>query len=529
MSRRGLLRSISAGGLAIGLPGGPLAFAQGGTSGGALIIGQDPEPLALTSAASIDPGSIAVSGKIFDRLFFMGVDGKLTPQLATGLSLSADGKAVTLSLRPGVLWHDGKPFTSADVAYSLTEVWKKHHSRGYMSYVNVIGVDTPDSLTAVIRLSQPAPYISESLADGESQVVPTHLYAGTDVLTNPHNRDPIGTGPFRFVRWERGSYILLERNPHYWDAPRPHLDQVYFRFLKDGAATVAALETGAIHYVSGSNVPLTNVERLKKTPSIVVERFDSSYSPTLLGFGFNLDRPIFKDVRVRQAIAHAIDREFILKNVWQGLGSLSDSPVPPQNVEFHASDVPKYPFDLAKAEALLDQAGYGRQADGTRLTFTCDPKMPNALVTKAAQFIRATLARIGVRVDIRTQSLGEYLDRVFTRRDFDTIIYTSGFAIDPALGIQRFYWTKTFQPGVPFSNAVHYSVPEVDALLEAAQVELDKAKRRALYVEAQQAIQRDVPIIPLLFPDVIVLHSRRLRNAAQYRNDNLSRAVIDPT
>ncbi len=153
-------------------------------------------------------------------------------------------------------WHDGKPFTSADVAFSVLEIWKKYHSRGRSTFANVVAADTPDPLTVVWRLSRPAPYIISALASIESQILPRHLYAGTDILTNPHNVAPVGTGPFRFVEWKRGQYVALARNPNYWDKGKPYLDRVIFRLLPDAASLSTALETGEAQFVGGQLVGL---------------------------------------------------------------------------------------------------------------------------------------------------------------------------------------------------------------------------------------------------------------------------------
>ena len=142
------------------------------------------------------------------------------------------------------MWHDGAPFTSADVAWSLMNVWKTLHGRGRATYANVERADTPDARTVVLHLSQPSPAIMNALAAAESQVLPRHRYEGTDVLTNPLNNAPVGTGPFRFKEWRRGSAVVVERNPDYWDAGKPYLDAIVMRFIPDGAGRSAALETG---------------------------------------------------------------------------------------------------------------------------------------------------------------------------------------------------------------------------------------------------------------------------------------------
>ncbi len=478
--------------------------------GGTLVIGVGREPPVLTSAITTAGPTQTVSGKVFDGL--LTYDANLQPQaqLATRWETSADGLAITFQLRPGVKWHDGQPFTSADVAFSVLEAWKKYNARGRATFANVERVDTPSPLTAVLRLSKPAPYILRALSSIESQVIPKHLYAGTDVLTNPRNNAPVGTGPFRFVRWERGRQLMLERNPDYWDTGKPYLDRIVFQQLPDPAAASAALETGAVHL--SAELPLSELAGIAAKPNLVLHRRTANATAGITGFEFNLERPLFQDVRVRRAIAHAVDREFLLKNVWYGYGTVAQAPIPKPFAEFYTDDVPRYDFDLKRAEALLDEAGYKRNAKGIRFTFTNDPNATSATLSQTAQVLRSNLARIGVRMDVRTQDFGEFVNRVYTRRDFDTIIYAASAGPDPVIGTQRFYWSKNIQPGVAFSNAAGYRSAEADRLLEAGQTEIDPAKRRALYVRFQQVAETDLPKIPLISGETVVVARKNLRN-----------------
>jgi len=480
--------------------------------GGTLVIGVGREPPLLTSALTTAGPTQTVSGKIFDGLLTYDTAFKPQPQLATSWKSSADGLSITLNLRPDVRWHDGKPFTSADVAFSVLEAWKKYNARGRSTFLNVEQVDTPSPLVAVLRLARPAPFILQALASTESQVIPKHLYAGTDVMANPHNSAPVGTGPFRFVRWEKGRQLVLERNPDYWDkaSGRPYLDQIVFRQVTDPGAAVAALETGSVHL--SAELPLSDIKNLANRANLAVHRRNNNANLGITGIEFNLERPLFQDLRVRQAVAHSIEREFLLKNVWFGYGTVEHGPIPSGFQDFYTADVPRYPFDLKKAEALLEAAGHKRNAQGIRLQFTCDPNATGNTLSQTAQVLRSNLARIGVKLDVRSQDFGEFINRVYTRRDFDTSIVGASAGPDPAIGTQRFYWSKNIQPGVAFSNGAAYRNPEVDRLLEAAQVENDPVKRRALYVRFQQIVQTDLPKIPLISAESVVVASRQLRD-----------------
>jgi peptide/nickel transport system substrate-binding protein len=481
--------------------------------GGTLVIGAGPEATSgLTSAVTSAGTAQLISGKLFDGLLTYDEHFNPQPQLATQWEVAKDGLSMTFRLRAGVEWHDGQPFTSRDVAYSVLEVWKKYHSRGRTTFANVVAADTPDPLTVTLRLSKPAPYLLSALMSSvEAQVVPYHVYAGRDVPSNPANNAPIGNGPFHFVKWEQGSYVLLERNPRYWDAPKPWVDKLLFRFIRDPSANAAALETGEIHVGWNYGCSYPDIARLARDPTIVVTPYPSTYISGVAAFEFNLDRPPFRDPRVRQAFAHAFDRDFIVKNIWLGYADPAQAPIPAAFPAFYTRNVPTYPLDLAKAEALLEAAGLKRNAQGVRLTLSNDPA-PTGPLALIAQHLRSNLDKIGVKLQIRSSDFGEFVNRVYTRRDFDTIFYSANAGPDPAIGIQRFYWSKNFQPGVAFSNAADYHSANVDHLLESAQVELDSQRRRALYDELQGVVQTDLPRIPLVAPHTVTLVRRNVLN-----------------
>ncbi len=480
--------------------------------GGTLVVGQYPEPPMLTVAfASSGPGN-NITPKIFDGLLTYDYELRPQPQLAESWETTEDGLSITFRLRAGVTWHDGKPFTAEDVRFSLWEVWRKLLARGQTTFAAVEAVEVPDPLTVVLRLSTPAPYILNGLASHLAQILPRHLYEGTDIARNPANLAPVGTGPFRFVRWERGSYLRLERNPHYWDQPKPYLDQIIFRFLPDAAGRAAALEAGDVQLVAETGIPGSDLVRLARDPAFTVERRGYNYIAPITFLAFNLDRKPFDDVRVRRAIAHAIDRDFLLRHVWYGYGQPATGPLPQGLSSFYSADVPLYPFDLERAKALLDEAGLKPDTNGVRLSFTHDSLPYGEQYQRTGEYLRDALARIGIKVELRSQDYASYVRRVYTARDFDTANYLISVGPDPAIGAQRLYWSKGFLPGVAFSNATHYANAEVDRILEAAQVEADPARRRALYAAFQRQVQEDLPQIPLIAIDQVTVTSATVQD-----------------
>ncbi len=479
------------------------------TRGGRLIIGLAQEPEMLTSALTTSGTAQIVSGKIFDGLVYYDGQRRLQPQLATAWTGTADGLSIGFTLRPNVTWHDGSPFSSDDVAYSVLQIWKIHHSRGRSTFANVIAVETPDPLTAILRLSKPAPYILEALASFESQILPKHLYNGTDVVLNPLNVAPVGTGPYRFVKWERGSYVALERNPAYWDRPKPFIDMLVFRVIPDAAGRSTALETGEIDV--GVTVGLDDIARLSKEPNLTLDPDGFGYIYQIGYLAFNLDRPVFQDIRVRRAIAHAIDRDFIIREIWRGYGSAGTGPLPSNFAPFYTRDVPEYAYDIVKAASLLDEADIKSGADGKRLSVTLDPLPGGEEYLRTAEYLRDALGKVGIQVTLRQLDWAGWLRRVYTERAFDLVTTGGQVGPDPAIGCQRFYWSKGFQRGVAFSNTSHYASESVDRTLEAAQVELDPARRVALYQEFQRIAQTDLPMVPLESPRIPAVVNRRVR------------------
>ncbi|MDR5856619.1 ABC transporter substrate-binding protein [Caballeronia sp. LZ062] len=486
------------------------AQTQAPKRGGTLNMLINPEPPVLVSIFQTTGPALVASSKVLEGLLAYDFDLKPKPQLATAWKVADDGLTYTFTLRDKVKWHDGQPFTSADVAFSI-ELLKSVHPRGRSTFANVTRIATPDARTAVIELSKPAPYLLKALSAGESPIVPKHLYASGDPLSNPHNNAPIGTGPFRFKSWTRGANIVYERNPDYWDAGKPYIDSLVLKVIPDAAARSAAFETGALDLGGENPVPLTDLPRLTQLPQLVTETRGYRFLEPLSEIDFNLDHPILKDLRVRQAIAHAINPQIVQKTIAYGYADISPTPITPAS-PYHDAKLAPYPFDTATAEKLLDAAGYPRKNGGPRFQLTHDFLPYGDMYRRQADYVKSALARVGIDVTVRSQDLPSFLKRVYADRQFDFTSIGVNTLFDPSVGVQRLYWSKNIRPGVPFSNAPHYSNPDVDRLLESASVEADDSKRVALFQQFQQIVYRDLPILNLVAPRMVTLANRRVRN-----------------
>jgi peptide/nickel transport system substrate-binding protein len=308
-----------------------------------------------------------------------------------------------------VTWHDGKPFTSADVKFSLEEIWKKLHPRGRVTFGKVTAVDTPDASTVVVRLSEPTPMMLAAFSSYESQVLPKHVYEGKDFTTHPALNAPIGTGPFVFKEWKKGDFIRLEKNPSYWDKGKPYLDAIVVRVVPDAAARAAAIEKGEVQLGVFNPVPLSDVKRLTALPTVKAETRGYEYFAPMYMMEVNLRLDHLKDKRVRQAMLHALDRKFVADNLWFGFAKPATGPIASSSPFYTTQGVPQYPYDVARANAILDEAGYKRGAGNMRfkVALTFPPVQPE--IPRTAEYIKQALARVGIDVELRNIDLATFI------------------------------------------------------------------------------------------------------------------------
>ena len=469
-----------------------------------------PEPPYLLSA--IDPSLQigAITTKVMQGLLSYDLEMQPHALLADRWEVAADGLSWTFHLRPGVKWHDGQDFTSADIAFSLG-VWKTRHARGRQSYAPVTSVDTPDPHTAIFRLSRPAPYLATKFSSYESPVIPRHVFEGTDISANPATTAPIGTGPFRFKEWARGNHVILERNPDYWDEGKPYLDRIVFRFIADASSRAAALETGEAQLGALTPVPLSEMARLTATPNLMATTAGYDYMAPVLLLQINVRRKPFDDRRVRQALAYAINRDQLTRTVWFGFGKPATSPVPSVIRAWYTTEgVATYPFDPKRAEALLDEAGLKRGADGKRFHMQLDPLAQGSDYLRSSEFIKQQLGRIGVEVELRTGDYASYVRRLYTDYEFDTTVNYNGAFPDPSAGLQRIYWSKAAQRGVPSVAITGYEDAAMDHDFEDALIQNDAKARWDDFADMQRRAMVDLPLIPLMEMRFITVASKRL-------------------
>ncbi|WP_419554049.1 ABC transporter substrate-binding protein [Candidatus Poriferisodalis sp.] len=464
---------------------------DGANVGGTLIIGSTQVPRHLNGSvqsgyATAVPGTqLNASPLLYDDEY------NPMPYLAENWEISDDGLTVTLHLVEGAVFHDGMPITSADVAFSILTVQANHPFKPM--YEPVTSVDTPDEHTAVINLSQPHPAILLAMSPGLLPIIPKHIFDdGQDMKTHPRNTENfVGSGPFRLTEYEPGTIIRMERFDDFFIEGTPCLDEIVMEITPDPTAIVLGLENGTTHLSSTLGSP-ANTLRLMDNPDVEVSSDGHEAIGQIQWMEMNVNDPALSDQRVRQAIAYAIDREFLAEVIEQGLtfpaptGIVTASP-------FHNTDVNHYDKNIDRAKELLAEAGYGPGELQLSIDYIPPPQVIHA------EYVVQALEEAGIEVELSVSPDFPTWAQRIASGDFQMTINNVWNWGDPVIGVHRTYLCDN-RVGVIWTNNTGYCNAEVDRLLTAAGQELDPAERARLYAQFQEIVADEVPIYFLTTP-----------------------------
>lgn len=476
-------------------PGGASDAPSGG-GGKTAVMAIDADPPTLNPGLTTDyTTSTNIAAKIFDGLIWLDPEGEPKPDLAESWKMSDDQLTYTFTLRKGVKWHDGKDFSSDDVKWSF-ETGLQQNTRAQGALGHVASIDTPDANTVVIKLKEPyAPFLSQ-MKVFDTPILPKHVYDGSDMTNNPANQAPIGTGPFKFSKWDHGSSVTLVRNDAYFDPAQPKLDKLIMNVITDPSQRTSALTTGQVDFVGAYYLATTDVPKLKQDTNVEVRT--QAAIPALDFMQMNEKNKFLADVKVRQAIAMAVDRNRIVQQAVAGLatpgkGSFGNG-FKWMYDENNSSYDKLYPLDLTKAKSMLAEAGVPQ---GTKLRLAYYSS--NAKFGSTAEIVKDNLKQVGIDVTLEPMETAVYKDTVYAKRDFDLAIISFTSSGDPAIGYHRIYVTnKGTSPNV---NPTGYSNPKVDELLTKAGSVADRTERAKYYLEAEKILDNDVPSL-ILFDEL---------------------------
>ena len=453
-------------------------------------------PLNLDPRIGTDAQSERIGELIFEGLVRRDDHFELQPELAESWEIS-DPLTYIFHLRHGVRFHDGRPMTSADVQWTLDSLLDGSlRSAKSSAYRYIDRVSAPDDFTLVIHLKEPDAALLWNLSDGAIGVVP----AGSGEELAEH---PVGTGPFRFVSQEQDREVVVERNPQYWGKTAT-LPRVSFNVVPDATTRALELRKGSAD-VEINALPADMVAALARQPQLQVERGPGT---TYQYLAFNLRDPILKDVRVRQAVAYAIDREPMIHYLWREMARPANSVLPPQHWAYDGG-AKVYPYDPAKARQLLDEAGYRPAAGGVRFHLVMKTSTDEGTRLFSA-VLQQQLRQVGIALDIRSYEFATfYADVVRGAFQLYSLRWVGGSNQDPDL-FENAFDSASFAPRR--ANRGYYSNPEVDRLIAEARRSVDRKQRATDYVRIQEILNEELPYVHLWWVDNVLVHSRRLEN-----------------
>lgn len=472
----------------------------------------------LNPVLSSDSASNDIVGLLFNGLVKVDKDLKIVGDLAESFDVLRGGLEIVFHLRRNVRWHDGYPFTAEDVLFTYQKLRDPKVQTPYGdSFLDVSDVSTPDPYT--VRVTYKEPY-APGLLSWAMGIVPKHVYApparhtpgratstdtaSVDFNTHPANRKPIGTGPYRFKEWKSDQYIVLEANPDSFGG-KPYLQRYIYRVIPDQSVQFLEMRNQSIDSIS------LTPDQYKAYDAIFQNHTRYQYPAfKYVYMGFNLRNPLFKDLRIRKALALAIDRDQIVEGITLGLGHRLSGPYAIRSWAYN-KDVPPLPFDVDAAKALLKEAGWTPGLDGKLqkagkpFRFTLMTNQGNKVRALCAEVIQRQLASLGIDVQVRIIEWSTFIKEFIDKKNFEAVVMGWSTGLDPDnFGI----WHSSQQKEGQY-NFCSYNNPEVDRLLIEGRRTFDFAKRQAIYQKIHAQIAADVPYVFLYCPDeLLAIHKR---------------------
>ena len=453
-------------------------------SGGTYIVRGAGDPYSFNPDLKVDDWGVVTYQNIFNRLVKQTVSNEVVGDLAESWEFSNNDKTLTFHLHDGVKWHDGEPFTSADVKWTydtlMAEKWAKSDN-----FTTVESIECPDDNTVVMNLKDTYVSIITKLSWYGTFIMPKHLYEGTDQTRNEYNQHPVGTGPFKFVEHKKGVSITLERNDEYW-GDTPILDKIIFSIIPDEMTAYQAFLQDEVDYL-GTGVPSANTNGFDDNPDYEVYL---QLSMNRLYLAFNFEDEHFSKPEVRKAVAMGVDRQMIYDRVANGVGGVAETFISPMAEDFADDRYTMPEHNVEQARKLLEQAGYTVNADGYYFSMEFSV-FENGNYKEIAEIIQQNLKEIGIDMRINMMDYAIWTEKVKQNKEYQMTM-SAGYQGPDVSGIAGRVSTHGSNNFMNFSNA------RLDECLEEALKTSDHETRKAYYSEVQKIMSEEMPMAILL-------------------------------
>jgi len=475
-----------------------------------LVLSLSAEPTFLNPILSTDSASSSVNGYVFNGLLRVDPDMNLLPDLAKSYEISADSKVITFILNDNILFHDGVALTSEDVKFTFDTILdSKTNTVRRSDYIidgKPIKFVVIDEKTIQLHLPKPFAPLLYKLTMG---IIPKHIYESQDINKSEYNQKPIGTGPFKFSRWEPAQFVLLKKNTAYFSAQKPKLDSVLLKIIPDTNTALISFEKEEIF---SSSIPSKDFERLSKLDYINTFRY---YDLGYTYLAFNYKNSHFKNKEVRKALTKAIDKQAIVKGILLGYGKVAHLPISPEMWTFPESGF-SYSYDVKQAKDILHKQGYRFNKKTNLLEKNSQPfefkiitNKGNKDREKAATLIQKDLQELGIKVSIQLMEWSSFiaiLNAQASPKNYDAVILGWSLGLDP--DSYSIWHSSQYPKGF---NFIGYKNKIVDDLLIAGRLELDRQKRKKIYESIYEEIAKDVGYVFLYYPESLIGINKKVK------------------
>ncbi|MEW6075329.1 MAG: peptide-binding protein, partial [Candidatus Omnitrophota bacterium] len=477
--------------------------------GDAFVVGSISDARTLLPIIASDSASQDVCSMIFNGLLKYDKNLNLVGDLAQGWEVKDGGLLILFHLKKNVFWHDGQPFTAKDVEFTYRQLTNSSVRTPYSGdFERVKTFEVLDDYTIMVTYKEP---FAPALSSWGMSIIPKHLLKGQDLNTSAFQRKPVGTGPYVFKKWKSQNYIELVSNPGYFER-MPFIGRYITRVIPDESTMFLELQA--------EGLDAAGISPLQYKRQTDTDFFKKNYykfrlpSFSYLYLGYNLEKGLFKDRRVREALNYAVNKQELIDMVLLGYGSIANGPFVPQSWAYDAQ-FPAAAFNQEKARSLLKDAGWNDdnhdgilEKGAVPFEFTILTNQGNEERNKVAQIIQKRLKEVGVRVKIKVLEWSVFLSECINKRDFDAVLLGWSLSRDPD-NFDIWHSSKT-RPGE--FNFIGYANQEVDELLVRARRTFDQATRKECYFKINKLIYNDQPCMFLYVADNLFVVHRRFRN-----------------